>query len=66
MINALKKLESLALLRLYQEVEAFAISGCMNELLSTHPPLSKRIEALESNSSSSLIIALVTLLNLLH
>ena len=48
MIKALKKLESLGLAEsLPKEVEAFAISGGINELLSTHPPLSKRIEALK-------------------
>ena len=48
MIKALKKLESLGSSEaLPKEVEAFAISGGMNELLSTHPPLSKRIEALQ-------------------
>ncbi len=47
MISALKKLESFASSEaLPKEVEAFAISGGVNELLSTHPPLSKRIEAL--------------------
>ena len=48
MIKALKKLESFASSEtLPKEVEAFAISGGMNELLSTHPPLDKRIKALE-------------------
>ena len=48
MVKALKKLESLGLAEsLPKEVEAFAISGGINELLSTHPPLSKRIEALK-------------------
>ena len=48
MIKSLKKLESLGSSEaLPKEVEAFAISGGMNELLSTHPPLSKRIEALQ-------------------
>tara|TARA_B000000609_G_C24004724_1_gene256868 strand:- start:461 stop:613 length:153 start_codon:yes stop_codon:yes gene_type:complete len=47
MISALKKLESFGSSEaLPKEVEAFAISGGVNELLSTHPPLSKRIEAL--------------------
>lgn len=48
MINALRKLESLSTREpLPREVEAFAISGGVNELLSTHPPLGKRIKALE-------------------
>ena len=49
MIKALKKLEYFASSEaLPKEVEAFAISGGMNELLSTHPPLNKRIKALEN------------------
>ena len=47
MISALKKLESVGSSEaLPKEVEAFAISGGVSELLSTHPPLSKRIDAL--------------------